>query len=362
MSHRLRIAFLGGGPFGLPTLNMLRAEHELVAIITQPDRPSGRGKQVTPTDIAQWAPVHAPQVPIFKPANINDPAEVEAIRRVAGPGLADAWIIISFGQKLSPQLIDGIWAINLHGSLLPRWRGAGPVQAAILAGDRETGNTAITIAQRMDAGLMLGTSRRAIELDTIAGELHDLLAADGPALVRDVLHRHAAGQYAAQLQDETLVTKARKLSKADAWVDFAAEAEHCRRRINGLNPWPGVVANFRGQPLKLVRATTQLDDISNTAMEAVAAHVRAPRPHGQILAGATGLIACGASGKGEGTVLRVLEVQAPGKRVMKWSEFANGAKIAGFPPDSEEFRLIGGQGGLPSPAATQSSALPSEQP
>ncbi len=340
----MRIAFLGAGAFGIPTLEMLRRQHTLVAIITQPDKPSGRGKTVTPTDVAQWAAISTPDVPIFKPANINEPEALSAIRAVAGPDRVDAWVIIAFGQKLSEPLLEGIWAINLHGSLLPRWRGAGPVQAAVLAGDAETGNSVITIAQRMDAGLVLGQSRRTLEPHTTSGDLHDLLSADGPALIADVLAQRAAGTTVALVQDESLVTRARKLSKADAWVDFADTAEHCRRRINGLNPWPGVAVVFRDEPLKLLRATTVLEDIPQSAMAQVDQHKHTPRPHGQIIAGATGLIACA-----DGTVLRICDVQLPGKRAMNWSAFANGAKLAGFPVDDPQFQLVGGQPQQPMP-------------
>jgi methionyl-tRNA formyltransferase len=334
----MRIAFLGAGAFGIPTLESLVREHEVVCIVTQPDKPAGRGMSLTPTPIAQWASEHAPNIPVFKPVSVSEAEACANIRAVAGPGLTDAWIVIAFGQKLPPEFIEGVWAVNLHGSLLPRWRGAGPVQAAILAGDAVTGNTVITIAQRMDAGLMLGSSQRTIESSTTAGDLHDLLSADGPALIREVLQRHATGNDTALTQDESLVTKARKLSKLDAWVDFAQSAEECRRRINGLNPWPGVTVRFRDQNLRLLRSTTSLDDVSTQAMHAAQSHAKSPRPAGQILAGATGLIACG-----QGTTLRLLEVQAPGKRAMKWSEFANGAKIAGTPSDAPEMQLQGGK-------------------
>ncbi len=353
-SRPMRIAFLGAGAFGIPTLDMLRQRHSIVAIITQPDKPFGRGKALTPTEVAQWAAISTPDVPVFKPANINEPDAMTAIRAVAGPAQVDAWVIIAFGQKLSDQLLEGIWAINLHGSLLPRWRGAGPVQAAVLAGDAHSGNSAITIAQRMDAGLVLGQSQRALEPHTTSGELHDLLSADGPALIDDVLSQRATGTTAGVQQDESLVTRARKLSKADAWVDFNDTAEACRRRVNGLNPWPGVVVKFRGEPLKLLRATTVLDDIPQSAMAQVQSHQHAPRPAGQIIAGATGLIACA-----QGSVLRICEVQLPGKRAMNWSAFANGIKIAGFPPDDPQFQLIAGRlETSPPPAAPCPSSTP----
>ncbi|CAN5849180.1 methionyl-tRNA formyltransferase [soil metagenome] len=333
-SPRLRVAFFGAGEFGLPVLRMLARDHRLVAVISQPDRPAGRGKVLTPAPIAEYAAAALSEIPLLKFESVADPAACAAVRAVAGPEHVDAWVIVAFGQKLPPALLDGIWAINLHGSLLPRWRGAGPIQAAVLAGDAETGNTVITIAQRMDAGLMLGQSRRPIDLTHTAGDMADLLSADGPALISAVLARHAAGADAPVTQDELLVTRARKLAKADGVVDFTLSAEDCRRRINGMNPWPGITVKFRALSLKLLRATTALEDVSPAALAAVQAHATTPRPPGQIIAAMTGLIACG-----RGTVLRLCNVHPAGKRAMPWPDFARGAKLAGCPTDDPEFRL-----------------------
>jgi methionyl-tRNA formyltransferase len=126
-------------------------------------------------------------------------------------------VVIAYGQKLSRPLVDGVFAINLHASLLPRWRGAAPINAAILAGDETTGNSVITLAQRMDAGLILGQSTRPIPPDLTAGELHDVLSADGPDLVERVLAQWRSGALGPREQDESQVTKARKLSRDDAW-------------------------------------------------------------------------------------------------------------------------------------------------
>src|SRR5262249_39683557 len=139
-------------------------------------------------------------------------------------------------------------------SLLPRWRGAAPINAAILAGDARTGNSVITLADRMDAGLVLAQTRREIGPELTAGDLHDLLAADGPALVSSVLDAKAGGAAGGKPQDESQITIAPKLSKSAGWIDFNADTESCRRRIHGLTPWPGVTVRFREQPLKLLRA------------------------------------------------------------------------------------------------------------
>src|SRR5690606_37274615 len=176
--------------------------------------------------------------PVHKPERVKEMiAEIRAIP-------ADAWVVIAYGQYMPRALLEDRLAINLHASLLPRWRGAAPINAAILAGDTETGNSVITLADRMDAGLVLGQSRRAIGPHLTAGELHDLLAADGPALMLDVLRQHAEGRLAPVEQDEAQVTIAGKLSKADGWVDFRAPEEEVCRRIHGLTPWPGVTVEF----------------------------------------------------------------------------------------------------------------------
>lgn len=275
--------------------------------MSQPDRPAGRGGKLTPTPIAAFAAASLPSVPLIKPAKCNTP---EVIDLAHGWG-ADAWVVIAFGQKLGKKLLGEMFAINLHASLLPRWRGAAPIHAAILAGDRVTGNSVITLADTMDAGLVLGQSRRDIPPDMNTGQLHDLLAADGPALVEEVLQAHAGGSLKPVTQDESLVTLAGKLSRADAWVDFAQSAELCRRRINGLSPWPGVTVKLRGDPLRLLRASTA-DEKSLNASEL---------PHGALIDADMGLIRCG-----DGTMMRLLEVQPAGRTPMPWDVFARGRR------------------------------------
>lgn len=301
----MRLVYFGSSPFGIPTLERLWREHDVAAVVTQPDRPSGRGGKVTPTPVAAWCAAHIPNGAVFKPEKVNASDVVASIRALH----ADAWVVIAYGQKLGRALLDGVFAINLHASLLPRWRGAAPINAAIMAGDVETGNCVITLADRMDAGDILGSTTRAIEPHHTAGDLHDLLASDGPDLVSSVLDGHARRSLSPRAQDESLVTIAPKLSAADGWIDFNAPAEHCRRRINGLSPTPAVTVRFREQPLKLLRAVVEPDDGEY-----------AP---GAIVDPAAGRIAC--AGR---TVLRLLEVQPAGKRVMTWSEFANGRRPA----------------------------------
>ncbi len=142
MPSLIRILFLGSGAFGLPTLRALAASprHQIVGVVSQPDRPAGRGGRLTPTPIAEFAATSLPTVELIRAEDVNVEPVLSNLRNIA----ADVWLVIAFGQKLSPALLDGRTAINLHASLLPRWRGAAPINAAILAGDPETGNSVIT--------------------------------------------------------------------------------------------------------------------------------------------------------------------------------------------------------------------------
>jgi methionyl-tRNA formyltransferase len=300
----MRIVFFGSGAFGLPTLQMLATEHEVVGVITQPDKPAGRGGSMTPTPIGQWATPHAHTrgLPRLSFEDVNAPDATKTIRALP----CDLFVVIAFGQKLSPALLEDRFAINLHASLLPRWRGAAPIHAAILAGDKETGNSIITLAQTMDAGLILDQSRRPILPNETTGELHDQLSFDGPGLVRHVFQRFATGDRSGRPQDPALITRAKKLHKSDGWVDFSRPADECRCRINGLSPWPGVTALFRGHPLKLLKA-----DFHESLVHSAS--------HGSLVEPEHGTVACGG-----GSSLRLLEVQPPGKKAMSWESFAAG--------------------------------------
>lgn len=301
----MRIVFLGSGAFGIPTLAHLARAHEVVGVVSQPDKPAGRGGQMTPTPIAAWAKEHLPGVPLVCPEKVNAAEIVAQVRGWA----ADAWVVIAFGQKLGKALLADRFAINLHASLLPRWRGAAPINAAMVAGDEITGNSVITLAEKMDAGLVLGTTTRPVPPDATAGEVHDLLAADGPEVVERVLQQHASGTLTPVVQDETLVTIAGKMSKDDGWVDFTRGGRACRQRVHGLTPWPGVTVKFREQGLKLLR---------------VREHARAgPAGPGKIVDPERGLVRCD-----EQSVLELIEVQPAGKKAMKWADFCRGARVA----------------------------------
>jgi methionyl-tRNA formyltransferase len=315
----MRLVYFGSGAFGLPTLQALSRTHTIVGVVTQPDKPAGRGGKLTSTSIGQWAAANLPGVAILKPGKVNEPAVIDQIRGMK----ADAWVVIAFGQKLSRALLEGVFAINLHASLLPRWRGAAPINAAILGGDHETGNTVITLADRMDAGQILGSTTRAIEPLMTAGELHDLLSADGPPLVETVLADFAADTLNPRRQDETLVTIATKLSKADDNMDFNQRADFVRRQIHALTPWPGITC-------AIIPPTTQPDpDLKPIQIKVLRVQPITGINHqdpGTLLDVGQGIVACAHE-----TQLKLLEVQPPGRTPMKWDDFMRGAGRAIVP-------------------------------
>lgn len=301
----MRIVFLGSGAFGLPTLEALLRSHTVVLGVTQPDRLAGRGLLATATPVAQR--LAEGSVETIKPEDVNA-SEVVSRVHAARP---DALVVIAFGQKLRPALLEGLFAINLHGSLLPRHRGAAPVNWAILSGDTATGVSVITLAQRMDAGEILAEGRTAIDPQETAGELHDRLAEMGPSVVLEALERRSAGTLAPRLQEESLATRAPKLTRADAWLRFDQAAEAVRRRVHGLSPWPGCAVELGGVETKLLRVDL-VESSSGGGKEGAAPGTLDEH----------GAIRC-ASG-----ALRPVLVQQSGKRAMIYDEFRRGRRLA----------------------------------
>jgi methionyl-tRNA formyltransferase len=243
----MRLVFLGSGAFGLPTLAALRAEHEVALVVSQPDRPAGRNRVPTPTPVAELAA--SAGMPTIKPDRVNERAVIERIAEVA----PDALVVIAYGHKLGPDLLEGRFAVNLHASLLPKYRGAAPINWAIINGERETGVSVIGLSQRMDAGEVYAARRVAIDPRETAGELHDRLAALGPEAILETLARRRDGALAPTAQDESLATAAPKLAKADGTVWFDQPADAVRCRVHGLTPWPGCTVLCGEHPLKLLR-------------------------------------------------------------------------------------------------------------
>lgn len=245
-----RIVFMGSPDFAVPTLEALHSHHEVAGVVTQPDQLAGRGQVLRPPAIK--AAASRLGLPVTQPKNLKDEKALAQLRDWA-PELI---VVAAFGQILKPEVLDlpPHGCLNVHASLLPRWRGAAPIQAAILHGDMETG---ITI-MKMDAGLDTGPilSQRAIPIsdEDTAGNLFDKLAALGAGLLIETIPGYLAGRLVPVPQDEAKATYAPMLKKAEGRMDFRQSAEDLARKVRAYNPWPGAYTEFGGQPLKVHRA------------------------------------------------------------------------------------------------------------
>jgi len=237
----MRIVFFGSSDFGLSCLDALRdSEFELVKCFTQPAHKAGRGRKPRPTAVFEWADKNG--VACVEAENINSDDMKQA---VADCG-ADLLVVIAFGQKIGDEVINMFdkGAINVHGSLLPKWRGAAPVNAAVVAGDKEAGVTIITVVDRMDAGFMMGKASIPVEEDETAGSLYKKLGEISPKPLMDVIGQINSGTAVYEEQDESLVTMARKMKKADGYIDWSEEASVISNKIRGFWPWPGAQADY----------------------------------------------------------------------------------------------------------------------
>jgi methionyl-tRNA formyltransferase len=246
----MRIVFMGSPEFALPALRRLVAsEHEIVAVYTQPDRPTGRGRKLSPPPVKALALEHG--LPVRQPKSISRPESIEELRALA----PDLGVIAAYGQILKQPVLDvpRLGVLNVHASLLPRWRGAAPIPAAILAGDTETGATIMKVVLALDAGPMLGTVRVPIADGDTAASLTPKVAEAGAALLMELLPRYVNGEITPVEQDETLATFAPQLKKDDGRIDWAAEtSERVWRKVRAYNPWPVAFTTHDGTPLRIL--------------------------------------------------------------------------------------------------------------
>ncbi len=307
----MNIIFLGSGAFGIPTLQALAASpHHILHIISQPDRPAGRGKLLLPTPVSQWAIDRA--LPLPRTENINAPDMLKLIADLK----PDCLVAIAFGQKLSDELLalTPHRGINLHSSLLPKYRGAAPINWAIINQEPVAGVCVIELVNRMDAGDILASASIPIEPDDTTGQLHDRLAERGSGLIPKVLDEMANGTVHRVIQDESLATRAPKLSREIAWIDFTQLAKTVSARIRGMSPWPGIQVDLTDAAGKSRGPIALLKCI------AVGNESHLPERCGIVLPDRT--IAC-ATGS-----LELLTLQPAGKKPMDIRAFANGYNFA----------------------------------
>ena len=300
----MRIVFIGTGEIGVPTLEaLLESEHEVVGIATQPDKPVGREQRVEPPPVKKpfIGGARTPCPPIMQPGRIKDPQAIAQSRALK----PDAIVVMAYGQILPREVLEipKIACLNLHASLLPRWRGAAPIQAAITAGDCETGVTVMYMEEGLDTGDILLQRTIAIMPNDTGGALQDRLAQIAPETLLESLRLLAAGKAPRVPQDNACATYAPKLKREQGQIDWFQSAEAIERKIRAYNPWPGAFMKVDRQNLKIFSASVV--DLTGQP--------------GEILRSEKELIV--ATGKG---ALSFAEVQLEGKRRMSAVEFLRG--------------------------------------
>jgi len=303
----MKIIFSGTPDFAVPALQMLiDSKHELCAVYTQPDRPSGRGRKLTPSPIKKLALEAG--IPVFQPETLKTEEDIKQLASLN----ADLMIVVAYGLLLPQAVLDAPkhGCINIHGSLLPRWRGAAPIHRAIMAGDEETGVTIMQVIKKLDAGDMLHKEQCLIEAANSSSDLHDKLAELGAIGLQKVLAQIEQGSLIAERQDEALVTYAAKVEKSEATLDWNLSAAELDRKIRGLNSWPVAQTIFQGKVLRIWRAA-----ISSNENDLSAGAVRLHEKSMNV-------------GTGNG-VLDLLEVQLPGGKRMDIQAFLNSHQVDG---------------------------------
>jgi methionyl-tRNA formyltransferase len=303
----MRIVFMGSGSFAIPSLlALVDAGHEVAAVVTQPDKEKGRGRQMAPPPVKEAASARG--LVVLQPRRIKLPEAQEELRRLA----PELQVVVAYGQILPRSVIDipKRGTVNVHASLLPRYRGAAPVQWAIVNGERETGVTTMLIDEGLDTGPTLLARATAIGPEETAPQLEARLAQLGAALLLETIDGLARGDLVPRPQDHERATLAPIIDKEQGRVDWAAPAEAIERRVRGFYPWPGTTADQGGRPLKILRARA----LSETGSE----------PPGHIVTvDREGLVvSCGG-----GTRLRLLEVQPESRKAMPAAAFAAGARL-----------------------------------
>ena len=247
-----RVVFMGTPEFSVPSLAVLVARgYDVVGVVTQPDRPSGRGRKLEPSPVKRFAVEHG--LAVLQPETLRAPeavAELAALR-------PDVIVVAAFGQILRPAVLalPPHGCVNVHASLLPRWRGAAPVQAAILAGDQVTGNTIMLMDEGMDTGAVLSQAALAIHPEETAGILTERLSQHGAELLADTLPRWLAGELAPQPQDNGLATLCRPVRKEQGVIDWSRPAVEIADAVRAYNPWPGASSSWNDLAIKVVKGS-----------------------------------------------------------------------------------------------------------
>ena len=303
----VKIIFAGTPDFAVPSLQMLLAsKHEVCAVYTQPDRPAGRGRHKHASPVKELALKYA--IPVFQPLTLKADEDLQQLMSFN----ADLMVVVAYGMILTQAVLDAprLGCINVHGSLLPRWRGAAPIQRALMAGDEKTGVTIMQIVRKLDAGDMLHKEEYVIGTNDTASDLHDKLAELGAIGLSKVFAQIEAGALHAEPQDESLVTYAEKLTKSEAIIDWTQPANAIALKVRGLNAWPVAQTLYQDNVLRIWQAEAiAVDtDLEPGAVSCVNKNMDV------------------ATGKG---LLRLHEVQLPGGKRMTAQAFLNAHHVNG---------------------------------
>ena len=303
----MNVIFMGTPDFAVPTLKILIENgYNILAVVTQPDRPKGRGKQVIPPPVKVLAEQH--EIPVLQPVRVRKEESLHQIRELA----PDMIVVVAYGQILPAALLEipPMGCINVHGSVLPKYRGAAPINWAIIRGEQETGITTMYMDEGMDTGDMLLKCAIPIEADDTAGSIHDKLSLVGAELLLDTLRELEVGTLTRIPQHDEDATYAPMLKKEDGCIDWQESAVNIDRKVRGLFPWPGAYTYFQGNMVKLLKVA--VEEKPETVDDAPAGTVvELDKKAGPLIA------------TGEG-FLRILEIQPQNKKPMRCSDFCRG--------------------------------------
>jgi methionyl-tRNA formyltransferase len=305
-SSPLRIVYFGTPGFAVPSLRrVLESRHEVVAVVSQPDRPKGRGHHLAPTPTKAVA--LSAGVEVHQPDRVRDETFLRGLEDLR----PDLGVVAAYGKLLPESLlrIPRFGLINVHASLLPRWRGAAPVHRAIIAGDRETGVTIMRVIKEMDAGAMFAAKSRAIGPDETSPEVERDLAELGAGLLVEIIERIAAGSAVETPQDDSAATYAPKITRSEGTIDWTLSATQIHNLVRGLQPWPLVSARI-GERRVLLHRTAVTDQRSSAQPGSIV------DSRGDLDVAA-----------GDGAVVRILQIQPEGRRVMTAREFLAGHRL-----------------------------------
>jgi methionyl-tRNA formyltransferase len=317
----LRVAFAGTPEFALPALEALLAHHSVVGVLTQPDRPSGRGRKLTPSAVKTAALAH--QLPLEQPQTLRG-EHARAPLRTWRPELL---VVVAYGLLLPEQVLTlpRYGCLNIHASLLPRWRGAAPVQRAILAGDAETGVSIMQMDRGLDTGPVLLERRLAITREHTSGTLQGELARLGAAALLEALASLDAGTALAVPQSESGATYAPKIQKSEARIEWQQDALAIERRVRAFDPWPVAQTRLQGEPLRILSARAESDSIAGLKSPKIQLKDgKIPIPGTIVAVGGDSLVVqCGTG------TLAITRLQRAGRKSLGARDFSHGGDLVG---------------------------------